>query len=69
MPINSCSSCTSSNIATQYAEQLMTKLQDRSHSTKTDANALNPSGSTSQDGVPTINGQGEPVGAQVNTSA
>jgi len=69
MPINSCSSCASSNLATQYAEQLAEKLQDRLRGVKPDPNDPIQSGVSPQADGATVNGLGEPVGTLLNTSA
>jgi hypothetical protein len=69
MSINSCSSCSSSDLATQYAEQLISKLQDRRQSAQSDPGAPNQSGAGAQTSGATSNGLGENVGTLVNTTA
>jgi hypothetical protein len=66
MAINSCTS--SSNLATQYAEQL-TQLQDPQKAVKRHPNADSQPGATTRDSGPTVNGQGEQVGTLVNSVA
>lgn len=58
MAINSCSS--TSNLATQYAEQLQASPVERLD--KTDPNAPIESNPATQATGPTLNGQGEVVG-------
>lgn len=71
MPINSCSSCATSNLATQYAEQLSDTARDRLRG-GIEANDAKqpgqPDASTRTGGV-SVNTLGEEVGALINTSA
>jgi hypothetical protein len=67
LSINSCSSCASSNLATQYAEQLSEKLQDRLRGLETPKPGQSDAFQT--DSSATVNTQGEAVGVLVNTSA
>jgi hypothetical protein len=69
MSVNSCSSCASSNLATQYAEQLAEKRLDRLRGIEPDPNKPGQTGVSAQSGGATVNGLGERVGALLDTSA
>lgn len=69
MAIDSCSSCSSDNLTTQYIEQLAerTRVSRRAEEA---ANRHNGNAdSLAQPGGPTVNGQGETVGLLINTKA
>ncbi len=69
MAINSCSSSDSRNVATQYAEELAMKAQDRLRGTEPKPDKSNQSGTAPQAGGETVNILGERVGGLVSTSA
>lgn len=70
MPINSCSSCASSNLATQYAEQLSDTARDRLRGGDVkDAKQPGQADASIQTGGATVNTLGEAVGVLINTSA
>ena len=69
MAIDSCSSCSSDNLTTQYIEQLAERSRA---SRRADESAKQHNGnadSLAQAGGPTVNGQGETVGLLINTKA
>lgn len=69
MSIDSCSSSSTSNLATQYAEQLASTRQDRLHSAKPDPNDPTQPGAQAQVGGTPRNGLGDHIGTLVNTTA
>ena len=70
MPINSCSSCASSNLATHYAEQLSDTARDRLRGGDVkDAKQAGQVDASTQIGGATVNSLGEAVGALIITSA
>lgn len=76
MAINTCSSTASHNVATQYAEELAMKAQDRLRGIDTDPNKSNQAEkakqadpSSPQASGETVNILGERVGGLVSTSA
>jgi hypothetical protein len=69
MAISSCSCSSTSNLATQYAEQLAQKLQDRHRTDTAGTVAPGKSGVPIQGGDAPRNGLGESTGLLVSMTA
>ena len=83
MAIGSCSSCSSSNPATQYAQELQSKLSQSAQETSKNVaqdlakeavssvtdNRVTAPGNAAQSSGSTVNAQGEVLGTLVSTAA